>query len=81
MRQLVEKAMLMALLTMTAGVVADPEMRCRIDGAYIKVYGRTEAEQRETCERQGGELAPYIPHEQHEQGNQGSRAMNSIMGR
>jgi len=37
-----------------------PEMRCRLGGAYIKVYGKNEAEQKEVCERQGGEFTRYV---------------------
>ena len=83
MKKLLVNAMQISLLTIAVNAVAEPEMRCRLDGAYIRVYGKTEAEQRETCERQGGELTRYAPQEQHEpnQGQRGENAVKSIMGR
>ncbi len=82
MRQLISNSVLLALLAVTGGAQADPEMRCRIDGAYIKVYGKNEAEQREVCERQGGQFTQYVQQEQQSRGGDPrSKAMNSIMGR
>lgn len=83
MQKIFVNAMRISLLMIAVNVAAEPEMRCRLDGAYIRVYGKTEAEQRETCERQGGELTRYAPQEQHEpnQGQQGANAVKSIMGR
>jgi len=56
---------------------AEPEMRCRLSGAYIKVYGKDESEQREVCARQGGEFTRYYP-PRPQSGNeqQGVNAMN-----
>ncbi|MBI2799486.1 MAG: hypothetical protein HYX63_04260 [Gammaproteobacteria bacterium] len=80
MRQLISHSVLLALLTVTAGAQADPEMRCRLDGAYIKVYGKDEAEQRAVCERQGGEYTQYVQQQQSHGPDPRSKAMNSIMG-
>ena len=60
MRQLIGTAMVAGLLAVAGSASAAPEMRCRLSGAYIKVYGTTE-EQRATCERQGGEYTHYFP--------------------
>ena len=83
MQKILLNVMRISLLTIAANAAAEPEMRCRLDGAYIRVYGKTEAEQRETCERQGGELTRYAPQEQHEpnQGQRSENAVKSIMGR
>ena len=83
MQQIFLNAMRISLLTIAVNATAEPEMRCRMDGAYIRVYGKTEAEQRETCERQGGELTRYAPQEQHEpnQGQRSENAVKSFMGR
>ena len=83
MQKILLNVMRISLLTIAVNAAAEPEMRCRLDGAYIRVYGKTEAEQRETCERQGGELTRYAPQEQHEpnQGQRGENAVKSIMGR
>jgi hypothetical protein len=61
MRIRVIKTIVIGLSAIAFNVVAAPEMRCRLDGAYIKVYGKNEAEQREVCGRQGGEFVPYVP--------------------
>ena len=75
----------LALFAYVGNAAAEPEMRCRIDGAYIKVYGKNEGEQRTVCEQQGGEMTRYDPreqqHPQNEQGNQTAKGMRSIMGR
>ncbi|MSR14125.1 MAG: hypothetical protein EXR86_06065 [Gammaproteobacteria bacterium] len=81
MRQLIGKTILSGLLIISWGAVAAPEMRCLTNGAYIKLYGKTEAENREVCERQGGELTSY-DEKQHTGGvDQRARAMESIYGR
>ena len=36
-------------------------MRCRVNGAYIKVYGKNAAEEKGVCEQQGGEYTRYVP--------------------
>ena len=78
-------ALSLALLAHVGNATAEPEMRCRIDGAYIKVYGKNEGEQRAVCEQQGGVMARFDPHEQqhpqNEQGKQSAQGMRSIMGR
>ena len=84
MRQFIGRAVLIGSLTVAGSAVAEPEMRCRMDGAYIKVYGKTALEQRDVCERQGGEMTRYAP--QGAQGAQGGgdargQAMQSIFGR
>ena len=38
-----------------------PEKRCLLSGSYIKVYGDTEEDKKETCTRQGGEYTTYHP--------------------
>ena len=80
MRQFIGRAVLIGSLTVAGSAAAEPEMRCRMDGAYIKVYGKTALEQRDVCERQGGEMTRYAP-----QGAQGgddarAQAMRSIFG-
>lgn len=60
MRQLMG-TVLVGLLTVAGTATAAPEMRCRLGGAYIKVYGKTEVEQREVCAQQGGEYTRYYP--------------------
>lgn len=63
MRQLIGTAVMVGLLAVAGNTTAAPEMRCRLGGAYIKVYGKTE-EQRATCDRQGGEYTHYYPPQQ-----------------
>ena len=75
MKQLMWTVTLAGLLTATAASTMETEMRCRIDGAYIKTYGDNESEQRKNCERQGGVLAKYVPHES--QGDRGQRGGDS----
>ncbi len=59
-RQLMKTAVVVGLITAAGTAAAVPEMRCRLSGAYIRVYG-TQGEQREVCERQGGEYTHYYP--------------------
>jgi hypothetical protein len=82
MQKVIGKAILLMGMLTAAGVsAAPPEMRCLTNGAYIKLYGKTEAENREVCERQGGELTSYVA-QQHQGGvDQRARAMESIYGR
>ena len=70
-----------ALLLIAGSATAEPDMRCRLDGAYIKVYGKNEGEQRAICERQGGELTRYVAPQPHEQSSPSSNALHSMMGR
>jgi len=61
--------------------VAAPEMRCRLSGAYIKVYGKDEGEQKTVCERQGGEFTRYVPTQSRSGGpDPRGQAMDSIFG-
>ncbi len=60
MRKWVLGVISLTLLVLAGNASALPEMRCRLGGAYIKVYGKNEAEQKETCERQGGEFTRYV---------------------
>ncbi len=80
MRQLFKTA-LIGLVVATSSAMAEPEMRCLSNGAYIKLYGKTTAEKRATCERQGGELTSYVPHQGQGGDNQRAKAMESIFGR
>lgn len=62
MRQLIRASMVLALCALAGNALAmGPEMRCRLSGAYIKVYGKDEKEEREVCARQGGEYTKYYP--------------------
>jgi len=81
MRQLIGQAVLIGLLSAAGSAGAAPEMRCRLDGAYIKVHGKSEAEQREVCDRQGGEYTRYVPPEARAGSNPREQAMKSIFGR
>lgn len=76
------RIVLMAALMAAAGTAAAaPEMRCRMNGAYIKVYGKNDAEMREVCERQGGEFTRYVPNASGSaQPNLRRQAMDSIFG-
>ncbi len=67
MRRLVRTTMVVGLVAVAGTALALPEMRCRLGGAYIKVYGKTEALQREVCAQQGGEYTRYTP-PQHQSG-------------
>ena len=67
MKQLLWTALLIGVLATNPVAAAQMETRCRIDGAFIKVYGDSEVEQRQNCERQGGVLAEYMPHESQRQ--------------
>ncbi|MBI2803277.1 MAG: hypothetical protein HYX63_23920 [Gammaproteobacteria bacterium] len=67
MRQLMWTTLLIGMAATTSVAAAQMETRCRIDGAFIKVYGDNESEQRKNCERQGGVLAEYMPHESQRQ--------------
>ncbi len=67
MRLIVRSAVVVGLLAVAGSAMALPEMRCRLGGAYIKVYGKTETEQREVCAQQGGEYTRYYP-PQHQSG-------------
>ena len=50
------------LLTLASTAQAQmPEKRCLLSGSYIKVYGDTEEDKKETCARQGGEYTTYHP--------------------
>ena len=50
------------LLTLAGAAQAQmPEKRCLLSGSYIKVYGDTEEDKKETCARQGGEYTTYHP--------------------
>lgn len=52
----------LALLVLSSTVQAQmPEKRCLLSGSYIKVYGDTEEDKKETCARQGGEYTTYHP--------------------
>ena len=81
MRQFIGRAVLIGSLTVAGSAAAEPEMRCRMDGAYIKVYGKTALEQRDVCERQGGELTRYAPQGAQGGGDERAQAMQSIFGR
>ncbi|MGD9601219.1 MAG: hypothetical protein AB7V59_05380 [Gammaproteobacteria bacterium] len=72
---------MVALMIAAGAAAAAPEMRCRLNGAYIKVYGKNDAEMREVCERQGGEFTRYTP-SAGSNGPQNLRrqAMDSIFG-
>jgi hypothetical protein len=54
-------AFALAAVAVTNALAAEPEMRCRVDGAYIKLYAKDAAEQREICDRQGGVMTQYTP--------------------
>lgn len=52
----------LVLLTLAGAAQAQmPEKRCLLSGSYIKVYGDTEEDKKETCARQGGEYTTYHP--------------------
>ena len=60
MRHYVRTMAMAGLLAVAwSATAAGPEMRCLINGAYIKVYGKNEAEERESCDRQGGAYTRY----------------------
>lgn len=73
-------SILLGLLAVAGNAVAEPEMRCRVNGAYIKLYAKNEAEQRAVCERQGGEFTRYVPNAGRGGQDPRSQAMNSIFG-
>lgn len=81
MHQLARHAVLLGLIVAANTASADPEMRCRLGGAYIKVYGKTDAERREVCVRQGGELARYSPSAGQRGPSPTEQGMQSIFGR
>ena len=81
MRQFIGKAVLIGWLIAAGSAAAEPEMRCRMNGAYIKVHGKTALEQRDVCERQGGELTRYAPQGAQGGGDARAQAMQSIFGR
>ena len=81
MRSLFSLTFSITLLLIAGNAIAEPEMRCRLDGAYIKVFGKNEGEQRAICERQGGELTRYVAPQSHEQSSPSSNALHSMMGR
>ena len=72
---------MIGLVVATSSAMAEPEMRCLSNGAYIKLYGKSTAEKRATCERQGGELTSYVPYQSQGGDNQRAKAMESIFGR
>jgi patatin-like phospholipase/acyl hydrolase len=81
MQHLIQKMALITLLTLATNAAAQSEMRCRINGAYIKVYGKNEADQKEVCARQGGEFTRYTPNIDPRSLNPRAQAMDSIFGR
>ncbi len=81
MHLLARHIILLGLIGVAGAAVAEPEMRCRLGGAYIKVYGKTEAERREVCTRQGGELARYTPAAGQRGPSPTEQGMQSIFGR
>ena len=81
MHLLARHVVLLGLFVVAGAASADPEMRCRLGGAYIKVYGKTDAERREVCARQGGELARYSPSAGQRGPSPSEQGMQSIFGR
>ena len=78
---LARHVVLLGLFVAAGTASADSEMRCRLGGAYIKVYGKTEVERREVCARQGGELARYTPATGQRGPSPSEQGMQSIFGR
>lgn len=77
----IAKSILIGLFAVHGSAFAAPEMRCRLSGAYIKVYGQDATEQREVCERQGGEFTRYESRTSQGGDNPRQKAMESIFGR
>lgn len=73
--------LLLALLLAAGTVSAQaPEKRCLVSGSYIKVYGDTEDDKRETCMRQGGDYTTYVPPRPNAQPNGPREGFKAMMG-